>query len=193
MHWMKVWMKRMLCNVEACCELEQMLWLWCCSLESKVSVFGREEKWLLEGLLAVVDYRHLIKHQYSNTTHPTPNWLRWKIMSYKYSNNFLVQSNFLRLKSLVSQFALHSSWIGQLSLRFLWTNDLNKSAASWIQTWKWIIEKGQCTIVPLCNRYKDHHDNYDDHYENVEHNDDSRLNAPLLKRDHCDTSRLVKS
>ena len=27
----------------------------------------REEKWLREGLLAVVDYRHLIKHQYSNT------------------------------------------------------------------------------------------------------------------------------
>ena len=26
-----------------------------------------EEKWLREGLLAVVDYRHLIKHQYSNT------------------------------------------------------------------------------------------------------------------------------
>ena len=51
-------------------------------------------------------------------------------------------------------------------------------------------------MSPFCNRYEDYH-NYDDDHdgedENVEQNDDSRLNAPLLKRDRCDTSRLVKS
>ena len=50
--------------------------------------------------------------------------------------------------------------------------------------------------------HDDHHDDRDDDHdgddhdgndENVEQNDDSRLSAPLLTRDHCDTSLLVKS
>ena len=66
------------------------------------------------------------------------------------------------------------------------------------------MRRGQCTIVPQDEDDHDHHgeDDHDDddhldhdggEDENFDPTNDSRLNAALLIRDHCDTSLLVKS
>ena len=129
---------------------------WVCvvsKVESRESPFWEaREKWLLEGLLAVVDYRHLIKHQYSNTRPP-----RCETMSCKYHDQFFVDPIswqdcifwliqffdglhfrfiqfltgphflvFFSPKSLLFQFAQQDSFN---ILSCLWTNDLNKSAS----------------------------------------------------------------
>ena len=65
--------------------------------------------------------------------------------------------------------------------------------------------EGDSALLSLWS-HDGHDDDHDDdrHYdgdgdgdgdedENVEQNDDSRLTAPLLTRDRCDTSLLVKS
>ena len=81
---------------------------------------------------------------------------------------------------------------------------ISQRAVASVQTLKWIIEKGTVHYCPSDHDgdHDDHHDDRDDDHdgddhdgndENVEQNDDSRLSAPLLTRDHCDTSLLVKS
>ena len=133
---------------------KRLLWWWCCFLESRVSFLGRE---VAPGRIigSCVDYRHLIKHQYSNTLiYPTPNWLRREtILQLVFSRNpgKLFQWDCTAPKSLFLQFSLQPqtglAFFPLLRSSCLWTNDLNKSAR-WVQTLEWIIEKGTVHYCP---------------------------------------------